>query len=86
MEKINTTPAETAAESTERLLESVDRAHDFYEALKEFEGTDVVGADALAEVEGLALNLNKTLQEIPARTRIAEGLPYHPNEQFQQAA
>ena len=86
MEKINTNPAETAAEGTERLLESVDRAHDFYEALKEFDGTDVVGADALEEVEGLALHLKETLQEIPPHIRLAEGLPCHPHDLMQEAA
>lgn len=86
MEKFNTPAVERDHRATEQLLESVENAKDFYEALKEFEGTDVVGAEALEEVEGLTRQLKESLRDIPPAVRMAEGLPYHPHENLQQAA
>ena len=62
------------------LSESIDRAHKLYDQLKQYEGMDIVGTEARAEVEAIALELTAALKGIPASIRLQEQLPYHPHE------
>lgn len=69
----------TSIESPE-LRESIERARDLRAKLEEFNGTDIVGRDALNEVELIASSLSVELQNISANICLKEGLPYHPTD------
>jgi hypothetical protein len=62
------------------MKESVEKAKKLRAQLEEFNNTDVIGADALAEVESIATELSSELENISARICLAEGLPYHPTD------
>ncbi len=55
--------------------ESVERAKEVYAELKAFEGTDIVGREALAQVEALACALTAELHGLPEDVCLKEGLP-----------
>ena len=87
MERMSTDPAETARESVDKLIDAaLEKAKDLHEQIMGFQDTEIVGVTARDEVESLARMLGESLSEIPPQVRLAEGLPYHPHEEFLRAA
>jgi hypothetical protein len=77
---------ETISQATERttesveMRESIERAKELRGQLEAFNNTDVVGSEALREVEDIACALSIELQNISAEACMQEGLPYHPSD------
>ena len=80
MEGVSKIETKDSSESVE-LTESIERAKELSGQLKEFDDTDVVGREALAEVDLISSNLKKVLENIPADVRLQEGLHYHPMDE-----
>lgn len=59
-------------------LSGVEKAQELLLELKTFNGTRIVGQDALNQVEALARELDEVLTSLPDSLRIGNQLPFNP--------
>jgi hypothetical protein len=72
------------AESLEKLTESIEQAKELYGELLKYNGTELVGAEAMklnAEIESKATTLHELLKTIPTKECIENNLPWHPTDE-----